>query len=225
VHTNQQQKHTAQTLWGNLKKTLNMQELEDYKKEKLTVDLGWANVFGILLIIPIGLLFGLPFYFFWKPQIDIKQLLDNLGLQGDGLGFPLIFGIIIFGILLHELIHGITWAKFAKGGFKSMKFGVWWKMLTPYCHCKEALNVRHYIIGVITPAIILGILPSVTAIMIGNLGLLFFGMFFTIAAVGDFLIINLLRKENGSDLVQDHPSEAGCYIYRKIEEKATPNTR
>ncbi len=194
-----------------------MQELENYKKEKLTIDLAWANVFGILILIPIGLIFGLPFYFIWKPQTDIKQYLDSAGSQGAGLGFLLIFGILILGIVLHELIHGITWAKFAKEGFKSIKFGVLWKMLTPYCHCKEALTVKQYIIGAITPAIILGIIPAIIAIMIGNLGLLIFGMFFTMAAGGDFLIINLIRKESSSDLVQDHPSEAGCFIYRKIE--------
>jgi hypothetical protein len=37
------------------------------------------------------------------------------------------------------------------------------------------------------------------------------------AAAGDFLLINLLRKENSYDLVQDHSSEAGCYIFRKEE--------
>lgn len=189
-----------------------MQELENYKKEKLTIDVVWANVFGILILIPIGLIFGLPFYFIWKPQLDIKQYLDSAGLQGAGL-----VGILILGIVLHELIHGITWAKFAKEGFKSIKFGVLWKMLTPYCHCKEALSVRQYIIGAITPAIILGIIPAIIAIVIGNLELLIFGVFFTMAAGGDFLIINLIRKESRSDLVQDHPSEAGCFIYRKIE--------
>ena len=194
-----------------------MQELENYKKEKLTIDLVWANVFGILILIPIGLLFGLPFYFIWKPQLDIKQYLDSAGPLGAGLGFLLIFEILILGIVLHELIHGIIWAKFAKEGFKSIKFGVLWEMLTPYCHCKEALNVRQYIIGAIAPAIILGIIPSIIAIMTGNLGLLIFGMLFTMAAGGDFLIINLIRKESSSDLVQDHPSEAGCFIYRKIE--------
>ncbi len=194
-----------------------MQELENYKKEKLTIDLVWANVFGILILIPIGLIFGLPFYLIWRPQISIIQYLESAGPQGAGLGFLLIFGILISGIILHELIHGITWAKFAKEGFKSIKFGVLWKMITPYCHCKEALNVKQYIIGAITPAIILGIVPSIIAIIIGNFGLLIFGMFFTMAAGGDFLIINLIRKEKSTDLVQDHPSEAGCYIYRKIE--------
>ena len=128
----------------------------------------------------------------------------------------MILGIIMLGIVIHELIHGITWACFAKDGYKSIKFGVLWKMLTPYCPCKEPLNVRQYIIGAFTPAIILGFMPSLIAIIVGNLGLLIFGIFFTMAAGGDFLIINLIRKENKDDLVQDHPSEAGCYIYRKL---------
>jgi hypothetical protein len=45
-------------------------------------------------------------------------------------------------------------------------------------------------------------------------------MFFTMAAAGDFMIINLIRKENKIDFVQDHPSEAGCYIYRKTRNQA-----
>jgi len=197
------------------KKTKHMNELESYKKEKLTINIVWANVFALLIIIPIGIILGLPYYLLWKPHVGIEQQIDNIVAEGLGMKSIIVFCVIILGIILHEIIHGITWAKFAKAGFKSIKFGVLWKMLTPYCHCKEALNVKQYIIGAIMPAIILGIIPSVIAIIIGNLGLLIFGMFFTLAAGGDLLMINLIRKENSSDLVQDHPSEVGCYIYRK----------
>ena len=200
-----------------------MQELEGYQTEKLTISLIWANVFGILIIIPTGIIFGLPYYFLWEPKIDIKQLIGNLGYQIAGRGFILVIIILIIGIVLHELIHGITWAIFTKQGFKSLKFGVVWKMLTPYCHCKEVLNVKQYRIGSILPAIILGIVPSIIAILTGNFGLLIFGMLFTVASGGDFLTINLIRKENSTDLVLDHPSEIGCFIYRKIEEKANHN--
>jgi len=194
-----------------------MQELENYKKEKLTIDLVWANIFGILILIPIVIIFGLPYYFLWNPKMDLKTLIDGLMPQDIAFIGLYIFGGLILGIIVHELIHGITWARFSKNGFKSIKFGVLWKMLTPYCHCKEPLKVRQYIIGAITPAIILGFIPSILAIIIGNFGLLIFGMFFTMAAGGDFLIINSIRKENKDDLVQDHPSEAGCFIYRKVE--------
>ncbi len=42
-----------------------MQELENYKKDKLTINIVWANVFGILILIPITLIFGLPYYLRW----------------------------------------------------------------------------------------------------------------------------------------------------------------
>ncbi len=192
-----------------------MEKPENYTKEKLTINLVWANIFAFLILIPIGILFGLPYYLIWDPELDLKAYTDIIGPKGVGIGIFLLFGIMITGIVVHELIHGITWARYAKQGFKSIKFGVLWKMLTPYCHCKEPLKVKHYIMGAIMPAIILGFVPSVIAILTGNLGILIFGMFFTMAAAGDFLIINLIRKENKDDLVQDHPSEAGCYIYRK----------
>jgi len=188
-----------------------METIVNYRKEMLTIDLVWANVFAVLILIPIVLIFGLPFYFLWSDKIDV----NNIVSQDIAFGGFLVFGVLILGIILHELIHGITWAIFAKQGFKSIKFGVLLKMLTPYCHCKEPLKVKHYILGAITPAIILGFIPSIIAVFIGNLGLLIFGMFFIMAAGGDFLIINLIRKEKMDNLVQDHPTEAGCYIYRK----------
>ncbi len=187
------------------------QEINNYDKEKLTIDLVWANIFSLLILIPIFLIFGVPFYLLWGSEIELQNIREML--QASNTLF--IVMIMILGVIMHELIHGISWAIFAKKGFKSMKFGVLWKMLTPYCHCKEPLKVKHYIIGGIMPAIILGIIPAFLSIIIGNFELLLFGVFFTIVAAGDFLIINLIRKENLNDLVQDHPSEAGCYIYRK----------
>jgi uncharacterized membrane protein YvlD (DUF360 family) len=97
-----------------------------------------------------------------------------------------------------------------------MKYGVIWKWLTPYCHCKEPLLVKEYIIGALMPAIILGFIPSIMAIFTGNITLILFGLFFTMAAGGDFMIINILRKEAMDSLVQDHSSKIGCYIYRPI---------
>jgi hypothetical protein len=122
---------------------------------------------------------------------------------------------MLLGILIHELIHGITFSFFAKTGFKAINFGVLWKMLTPYCHCKEPLLVKHYIIGGIMPAFILGFLPFMYSLLFGNLVLLIFAIFFTVAAFGDFYIIYLLRNENKNSLVLDHPSEVGCFVYKE----------
>ena len=192
-----------------------MQLSKDYQKEKLTINLYWANIFSFLILVPIALIFGLPYYLLWIDDIDAffslwKDKISDMPL----LNF---FLVAIFGVIIHELIHGVTWSRYTNNGFKAIKFGILWKMLTPYCHCKEPLRVKHYVMGAIAPAIILGFIPSVISIIIGSFGLLIFGLLFTVVAAGDFLIINLLRKENKDDFVEDHPSEAGCYIYRKTE--------
>lgn len=189
-----------------------------YTKEKLTIDIVKANIYGIVIIFPIALIYGVPYFLLWKGQFTLeyfRSVLDTPHPLTVFMGLFLLLGIMAGGIVLHELIHGITWSLFASKGFKSIRFGVMWKMLTPYCHCKEPLKVSHYILGAIMPAIILGIIPAFIALFTGSFGLLLFALLFTIAAIGDFMIINLLRKERMDDLAEDHPSEAGCFIYRK----------
>jgi hypothetical protein len=63
------------------------------------------------------------------------------------------------------------------------------------------------------PGIILGFAPSLFGILTGHLGALLFGLLFTLAAGGDFLMLWLLRHEPQDSLILDHPSEIGCFIY------------
>lgn len=171
-------------------------------------------------MIPIILVFGLLYYLIWGLNLSVNPLegfnFENT-LFNKAIGVILFLVLVVLGIVLHELIHGITFARFAKNGFQSIKFGILKEMLTPYCHCKEPLKVSQYIIGALMPAIILGFIPSILAIISGNFWLLLFGIFFTMSAIGDFMIVHLIRKENKDSLVQDHPSEAGCFIYREIK--------
>ena len=194
-----------------------MSKIDGYKKELLTFDLMKANLYAIFSFIPVLILYGIPFVLLWQntfSKVALKNFIDEftLGIWGN---FVSILLVMTIGIIAHELIHGITWAMYTKNGFKSIKFGVLWKVLTPYCHCSEPLKVKHYITGAIMPAIILGFLPFVYSLFTGNALWLFFGIFFTMSAVGDFLIVNLVRKENMNSLVLDHPSEVGCYVFRK----------
>jgi hypothetical protein len=190
---------------------------DKYSKDLLTFDLAKLNRYGFLAFIPINLIYVLPYYLFWVFSIEGFK---NLGLGKElvdyafGYSFFIVF-IMLLGIIIHELIHGITFSFFTKTGFKAIKFGVIWKMLTPYCHCTEPLLVKHYRIGGIMPAIILGFLPFIYSLLFGNIFCLIFAIFFTMAAIGDFYIIYLLRNENKNSMVLDHPSEVGCYIYRK----------
>ncbi|WP_213190306.1 DUF3267 domain-containing protein [Cloacibacterium caeni] len=183
---------------------------ENYTQEKQTIDLVKANFVAIKYFLFFSFIFLLPFYLIWG--IDYFHIIKS---ESFLIRLFLSVFIPVFGIVIHELIHGIFFAKYASKGFKSVKFGVLLKMLTPYCHCKEPLKIKHYIIALLAPLVILGIFPAIVGILIGNFGLTIFGIFFSGAAAGDLMIYNLIKKENPEDYVQDHPSEAGYYIFRK----------
>jgi hypothetical protein len=196
-----------------------MTELDNFEKEMKIIDLGKANIYSVIGIVPVVLIYFLPFYLLWKENLTVahlKAVSSEMSSVFFGMSSTLIVLLImIIGIAVHELIHGLSWSLFATQGFKSMKFGFMVKTLTPYCHCKEPLKVKHYITGAMMPFVLLGLFPAIIAILTGNILLLLFGTFFTVAAMGDFMIVSLIRNEDSNSLVQDHPTEAGCYIYRE----------
>lgn len=190
--------------------------MENYTEKKLTIDLKKANIYSLKILLYSCVVFLIPYVFLWQYQFSFEHLGSTFKRLIEKYTFlsgfiPLFF--IVLGIVLHELIHGLTFLPFCKNGFKSIKFGFLKQYFTPYCHCKEPLKLKYYRIGVIMPAIILGFLPSVWAIVTGNFYLLCFGIFFIMVAAGDCMILMILKNENPEDLVLDHPSEAGCFVY------------
>lgn len=191
------------------------------KHRKVTINLGWANVFALIFFAFVALTSSAAWYVLWGTPL-FKDFGGSLLKDVNPLGAAvLVLVMLVAGIVAHELIHGITWACFAKRGFRSIRIGVMWGMLTPYCHCKEPLTIRHYRLGALMPLIILGILPLLLAYPLRSVPLLLWGILFVTSAAGDILIVWKLRKEPDSLLVQDLPEEAGCIIFEpEVEDDA-----
>lgn len=191
------------------------------KHRKVTINLAWANVFALIFFAFVALISSATWYFLWGTP-SFKDFGGSLLKDVNPLGAAvLVLVMLVAGIVAHEFIHGITWACFAKRGFRSIRFGVMWGMLTPYCHCKEPLTIRHYRLGALMPLIILGILPLLLAYPLRSVPLLWWGILFVTSAAGDILIVWKLRKEPAFLLVQDHPEEAGCIIFEpEVEDDA-----
>ncbi len=183
------------------------EEVEGRNRRKVAIDLMKANIFAVVIMCVVGIVLVALFFLIWHDRRPISGLLGNMSTN-----IVLFLGLIV-GIAVHELIHGITWACFAQRGWKSISFGIIWKYLTPYCHCDEPMRIRPYQLACLMPGFVLGVIPSVFALFIGNLPLLLWGIFFIAAAAGDIWMAWLLTKENPNSLVLDHPSEAGFYIY------------
>ena len=186
--------------------TETMQHLENHQKEQKTIDILQANKVGLAILGIAAVAFGVPFWWIWQPVFSSSAV---------GFGALLFVPIFLVGVVLHELIHGFCFGLYAKNGFRSIRFGVLWEYYTPYCHCKEPLKIKHYLFGALMPALVLGFIPAVISLFNGSVLLLIFGVVFIAASTGDFMVVWLLRKEKWNDYVQDHPSEAGCFVFRK----------
>ena len=184
---------------------------DNFVKEDKIIDLMKANLVALKYLVLFAIIFSVPFFIIWQNGFSVNLLSNDQKLWNL---FAPVAGVIL-GIIIHEMIHGIFFAMYAQKGFSAVKFGILWKMLTPYCHCKEPLKIKHYIIALLAPLVLLGIIPGIISLVTGNLMLLVFGIIFSAAAAGDLMIYQLIKKENPEDYVQDHPTEAGYTIFRQ----------
>ncbi|MCR5013472.1 MAG: DUF3267 domain-containing protein [Bacteroidales bacterium] len=187
---------------------------QGYKKTKLTISIVKANLFVFLLAIPV---IGLGVLLFvWQNPASLLRPVS----QESFLSFILFFASFVVLIVVHELIHGLTWGLLSEHHFKDIEFGLMKEFLTPYCACLVPLSKGHYILGALMPCIILGILPLVIGILIGSGTLLWIGIIMTLAAGCDIMIVAKVlafKPESTSKevLIYDHPTQAGSVVFEK----------
>lgn len=170
-------------------------------KRDVSISMSEASIKAMLLVVPLVVIQVAPF--FWlrpSPTFPTSTSITAFGF------------LLMFGVLLHELIHMFAWMLFAKKPLKAFKLGFQWKSLTPYAHCREAMDIRPYRIGAFAPGFLLGILPWLVSLLTGDILLMVYGFLYTVAASGDFLILWLIRDIKPNTLVEDHPTNAGCYV-------------
>lgn len=179
---------------------------QGYTRRDLTIGIGKANRFAIILMIAL-LAVGFGLYYVVNRRLDLSS--TN----------PLILlAVLIVLIVLHELIHGVCWSIFTPHHFKDIEFGIMKPSMTPYCACLVPLKKPHHIFGTVMPLVVLGIIPMIVGIAIGNSGVLFIGIVMSASAAGDILIIkNLLAyKSSAREVVyMDHPTEAGGVVFER----------
>jgi hypothetical protein len=121
---------------------------------------------------------------------------------------------IVALIVIHELIHAVGWKVFGKLRWQDLTFGIDRKTLSPYCHAKVPMRADAYRIGAALPGILTGVVPAIIGIAQANAPLTLLAAFMISAAVGDLLVLWVIRDVPGDALVKDHPSNAGCYVKR-----------
>jgi hypothetical protein len=170
-------------------------------KRDLSISMARANVIVMFISIPVVIL-----------QFGIFLLLHGTeGLKPTGSSALLILAVLL-GVVIHELIHGVSWVIFGRKSFSAIKFGFQWKTLTPYAHLTDPVEVSAYRLGAFMPGFILGIITYVLSLLVGNGDLFWFSLVHTSAAGGDWLILWLIRNVKAGMQVEDHSTNAGCYV-------------
>lgn len=170
-------------------------------KRDFSVSMARANVMVLLISLPVAM-----------AQFVLFSMLHGPERLVPTWNSAVLISVILLGIVLHELIHGLSWVIFGGKSFGSIRFGFQWKTLTPYAHLTEPVEVTAYRTGAFLPGFILGIMVYLAGLVVGEGGLFLFGLLHTAAAGGDWLVLWLIRNVKRGTLVEDHPTHAGCYV-------------
>jgi len=193
------------------------------KERKETISITKANIWAVVLLVA-AIVIAVPYYMFvtmllgHEPDFTLFRYSDDVQWYDPLIRVVVLFVVLVAGTVVHELIHGVTWARYCNNGWRSINFGIKWKALMPYCHCSEPLAVPQYRLGALMPFYVLGVLPLLISPFIPSFALALFGAFFISAAAGDLMVAWRLRKEKPTATIVDHPTEPGYLIYEEENE-------
>ncbi|WPO80242.1 DUF3267 domain-containing protein [Flavobacterium sp. KACC 22761] len=187
--------------------------------KEISIDSKKVQLWGILISIPIILVFLLILFFNWGEVFNqnLKDIKASIQIFDSKIANTILIflvpNLIIFtAIIVHELIHGFFMALFSKKGWKSVKFGFIKKHLMPFANCTEPLKSKKMLIVSLSPFFILGLLPSIYGFLFKDLVFLFIGFSMTLGAVGDFIYAYLILKAGLNHTLLDHKSQVGFII-------------
>ncbi len=174
-----------------------------------TISMGQANLVAFLLVPIAWFLVVGTYRFIWG-----EFVVEMGAIFGTAVWLRAIL-IFLASIVVHELLHAIGYVYVGKASWKQVKFGFSWKGLAPYAHCRVPMKLAQYRISVMLPGIVLGILPAVFGLVVGNFWLSFFGVLMLMAAGGDLAVLLAVRKVPPTATVRDHDSMAGCEVLKE----------
>jgi hypothetical protein len=173
------------------------------KMRDLSIPMERVLIVGLVLSIVLLIAALTPYIIVWR---EFPPLVSK-----DADIAWLLIGLVAL-IVIHEGTHAVGWLLF--GGIKpqDIRFGVDRKTLSPYAHAKVPMPVSGYRIGVILPLIVTGVIPLAIGIALRSGTLTWLSAYAVSAAVGDLIVLWVIRTLPGKSRVIDHPKQAGCYV-------------
>ncbi len=107
---------------ADFEKTCEEFKQQGYLRVDKTANILLGNLAALLTSLPFAAV-GVWIYWRFHPSVDMRPI--NI--------FWMLVCLVVL-IVLHELLHGLVFGIFAKNHFRSVRFGVVWKAVAPYCN-------------------------------------------------------------------------------------------
>lgn len=164
------------------------------------------SVAAIVFIV----VFGIPTWFVTVEDVTTFDVLD---------AFWYLLSFFVF-IVVHELLHGITFAVGTKKGFKSIKFGVVLRSGVAYCISLVPVKVSRARLSLMMPIYLVCLPLYIYGVVVSDELIAILAVLFASGSVGDFYYMWKLRHTN-KDLYmyEEMPTKTGYEIGYLLFEK------
>jgi len=174
----------------------------DFSMSNLTINLG-----SLVIALPLFMMLMFIFMAIWGDD----RLGYSLILFAQ---YPILFfGVLIGGYLLHQVIHGLTW-QWLSGDADTVKYVIRWKSLAISAEITKTMDIFPFVMGLIMPGLVLGVLPMMMSFIDGSGALLLISLIFVLAASDDWFMLWKLRNVESDAIVENHPTRTGVFVYQ-----------
>jgi len=169
--------------------------------------------------------YNLPFILY--PVAFLFIYVINFGTATFMLGIdefftlPNLFLIFTGGFLLHEMLHFLCWQALTQYPIQEFRIGMRWNSFTPVIGCQRPMRTLPFMIGLVFPFLIMGVIPLCIAFYIENTWLLFASIIFMTWASADILTFLLVWNSSKKSYVEMHRKKLGCIVYNYKESVLT----
>lgn len=161
------------------------------------------------------ILFPTLFYFLYVINFDAASFMEGME---NFITLKNTFLIFSVGFLFHEMLHFLSWQGLSRFPIEAFRVGIRWNSITPVIVCQRPMKLWHFRIGLVTPFIVMGVIPMVFAFSLTNTWLLFASSIYMAWASGDLLTIILLWKVPTGSFVEMHRNKLGVIVFNPKQE-------
>ena len=169
------------------------------KYYKFELKMVWANVISLLLFIVGFIVLGITY-----PNT----------IEFGSYSFLVVFLSMIIYLVIHELIHGISFMCFCKDK-KNVKYGAMLEKGVLYAMCQERISKKGIIISLLAPTIVLTCIALIPAYIFKIDLLAMLSIFNLAGATGDLMMTTFAIKLPKDSKYIDYDNVIGFYLISK----------